>query len=436
MSETESERFEVLGVDEANEPAVGLIARPGDGDAVAGAILRARRHGHQTIVTATSPGSEALEYASQLGAIVVSPTKRGHNGSDLEAELSSAAREAGFPGLLLQDDLTARIDYQASVNELTGADAYATNCVRAPRIQESPEVMVGIPAYNEESSIAEVVREAGEYANTVLVVDDGSTDETVARAEAAGAEVITHESNKGYGGALKTVFVEAERAGASHLVILDGDGQHDPNDIPKLVARQDSEGAEIVIGSRFASESETDLPLYRRFGLWIVNVLTNLSMGVVRDRSYIEDTQSGFRVYDSEAIASLADDDDIGTNMSASTDILYHAHRNGYDVQEVGTTIDYEVEDASTRNPVSHGLQLVSNILRTIERERPVTALGVPGFVSAVVGIGFGYLTISNYLTTGVFPLGIAIISVFFALIGTFAAFTGIILHSLETHLN
>lgn len=81
-------------------------------------------------------------------------------------------------------------------------------------------------------------------------------------------------------------------------------------------------------------------------------------------------------------------------------------------------------------------MHLVSNILRTVERERPVTVLGVPGFVSAIIGIGFGYLTFSNFLNTGTFPLGLALVSVFFALAGIFAAFTAIILHSLETHLN
>jgi hypothetical protein len=76
------------------------------------------------------------------------------------------------------------------------------------------------------------------------------------------------------------------------------------------------------------------------------------------------------------------------------------------------------------------------NLLRTVERDRPVTVLGVPGFISALLGIGFGYWTFSTYISSGVFPLGLAVTSVFFALAGIFACFTAIILHSLNAHLS
>jgi hypothetical protein len=75
------------------------------------------------------------------------------------------------------------------------------------------------------------------------------------------------------------------------------------------------------------------------------------------------------------------------------------------------------------------------NILRTVERDRPVTVLGIPGFVSVLVGIGFGYWTFTNYISTGTFPLGLAVTATFFALAGVFASFTAIILHALNTHL-
>jgi len=147
-----------------------------------------------------------------------------------------------------------------------------------------------------------------------------------------------------------------------------------------------------------------------------VNALTNLSMGVVRSKSRVGDTQSGFRTYNREAIESLSEDPSIGSGMSASTDILYHAHQHGYELEEIGTTIDYDVEDASTHNPVSHGISLVGNILRTVERERPIMVLGVPGFLSSFVGLGFGYWTFVNYISSGTFPIELALISATFAL--------------------
>lgn len=436
MTQPESKRQQPATTGETTAPAVGILATQGKADHVAGAILRAREHSWTPIVTGYSTDIDGIVFARALGAEVVTPATEQADDEQLWSAVRTAARERGHPGVLCHTDVTQAIDFAASQQRLSTAESYAITPTYTSRVDVGPEILVAIPAYNEAQAINQVVTEAAVYADEVLVIDDGSTDDTVAEARAAGATVIEHETNTGYGGALQTAFTEAKRAGAAHLAILDGDGQHDPADIPRLVERQQTGDANIVIGSRFEEAAETELPLYRRVGLRVVNTLTNLSLGVVRKRSRIDDTQSGFRVYDETAIASLAEADEIGNNMGASTDILYHAHRHGYDIEEVGTTIDYDVEDASSQNPVSHGLQLVQNILRTVERERPVTVLGVPGFVSAILGLGFGYFTFSNYITTGTFPLGLAIVSVFFTLAGIFAAFTAIILHSLNTHLD
>lgn len=131
--------------------------------------------------------------------------------------------------------------------------------------------------------------------------------------------------------------------------------------------------------------------------------------------------------------AARVANESIGDHMGASTDILHHAH--GYEIAEVGTTVRYDVENASSRNPVQHGLTLVGNILRTVEHERPVLILGVPGFVLAFMVIAFGYMTFSTFLNTGTFPVGMAVTSVFFTLTGVFSGFTAIILHALKQYL-
>jgi hypothetical protein len=218
-------------------------------------------------------------------------------------------------------------------------------------------------------------------------------------------------------------------------VVLDGDGQHEPEDVPRLVERQRETGSELVIGSRFVDGAEADVPLTRRVGLSVINVLTNISLGIVRPGSRIRDTQSGLRAYSREAIESLAADDDVGSGMDASTDILYHAHHRGYTIEEVDTTVYYDVDDGSTHNPLAHGLALLHNIVKTVEAQRPVTVLGVPGIVATVIGAGFGYWTLLNYFNTGSFPYGLAIVSTFFVLAGIFSTFTGIILHSLNRRL-
>ncbi|MFC6993632.1 glycosyltransferase family 2 protein [Haladaptatus sp. GCM10025707] len=435
MSELSSNLQTNKGETAYSRPAVGLIATQDNGDEIAGAILRARQKGHEAIVMAAGgSANEAVAFAKELGAIVVEQDfAMGHSRSGTQ-HCTSVARDVGFPGVILHENLSQPLDYKTSVGKLRDSSAYAIEGELSTAIESEPRTLAAIPAYNEEQSIYHVVSTAREHADEVLVVDDGSTDETVERAREAGATVVVHEDNRGYGGALKTAFVEAERAGVEYLVILDGDGQHDASDIPRLIENQQDTRSEIVIGSRFCGGSDTKLPLHRYLGLRVVNFMTNLSFGVVRSRSRVADTQSGFRLYTRKAIGSLAADETIGNRMGASTDILHHAHRKRYEITEVGTTVSYDVQNASTHNPVSHGIHLVMNIVRTIEEQRPISVLGVPGFLSAVVGLGFAYLTFSNFINSGLFPLGLALVSVFFTLAGIFACFTAIILHSLNQH--
>jgi len=420
------------------KPAIGLVATSTNEEAVAASILRARRHGHSVYVTySDGTDNEALAFARQLDARVVTPPEGDAKPDlgDLRQLLAGAAEVGECSGLIFVPRPDRRVDFDRSVAEL-GEDSICEAVYETDAGRQQPSVMVGIPAYNEEAAVADVVESARMYADTVLVVDDGSDDDTAYQAREAGATVVEHALNSGYGAALQTLFAEANERGVDHLAVVDADGQHDPSDVPQMVERQRETDAELVIGSRFTDGGETDAPLYRRFGLSVVNVLTNLSMGVVRPSSAVSDTQCGFRVYSRGAIESLAADGSIGEGMSASTDILYHAHSNNFDMEEVGTTVDYDVDNASSRNPFTHGMALVRNILATIERERPILILGIPGFLAILAGIGFGHWAISVYVARGSLPLGPSVGSMFFGLGGIFATFTAIILHSLDQHLD
>ena len=114
-------------------------------------------------------------------------------------------------------------------------------------------ITVILPAYNEEDSIGSVILLTKFYADNVIVVDDGSSDRTAEIARKAGAEVIIHETNTGKGGALKTGFTAAANLGADIIVTMDSDGQHNPAEIPKLVAPIIKGEAEMVNGSRYLS---------------------------------------------------------------------------------------------------------------------------------------------------------------------------------------
>lgn len=419
-----------------NQPAIGLVATEENTDAVVRVVALARYHNHTVFVTydgQEEPRSARL--ARKLGAEVISPGGDSTNNDVLRLALATVARTRGFPGLLFHSSPEEHIDYEQSRQALTTDTDFTVSAPTRTSSNRNPnDILVAIPAYNEASSIGDVVRSAQVHADAVLVVDDGSTDETATVAESAGAEVIRHEKNEGYGGALKTAFAEARDRGFQILVTLDGDGQHDPNDIGRLIEVNENEGAEVVIGSRFVDDAKTTIPPLRRFGLRVVNILTNLSLGVVRSESRVGDTQSGFRAYDEKAIRTLADDPTLGDHMSISTDILYHAQQRDYQIEEVGTVVDYDVDGRSNHNPLSHGYVLVMNLLKTIERTRPLMALALPGFILTFVGLGFGYWGFLRYVQTDLFPMDIAIVSSFLILIGLFTCLSGIILHSLNTY--
>lgn len=416
-----------------DEPAIGLVVSRGEEAEVARTIWRAQRRGHSVIVISDITGAEqTLEFAREFGAMIIDESDPG--AIDPRGQLTESARAHGFPGLIYQKRLDSRLDFEKSLQALAASDQYVVDGESTIEVDIDQAVLVAIPAYNEAGSIGDVVRKALPYADEVLVVDDGSTDGTAGRAREAGATAVSHERNRGYGAALKTAFEQAAQCRADELVILDADGQHDPAEIPKLLGGLRDSEAEVVVGSRFVADSETTLPTYRRVGLGIVNTLTNLSLGALRGRSRVRDTQSGFRAYGRRAIESVAQDSSIGDGMGASTDILHHAQSQGYAIEEVGATVDYEVENANNIGPFEHGLHLVSNILRTIEDQHPILILGVPGFLLTLGGIGFGYWTIVNYLTSGSFPMGLALSSGVLALAGVFSAFTAIILHALNRH--
>jgi len=131
------------------------------------------------------------------------------------------------------------------------------------KTESKPFVVACIPAFNEEGSIAGVVVRAGKYVDRVVVCDDGSVDLTGEIAEGLGAVVIRHEGNRGKGAALRSAFLRARELGADVVVMLDADGQHDPEEIPGLVEPILKGAADMVVGSRYAEGSKTDAPLYR-----------------------------------------------------------------------------------------------------------------------------------------------------------------------------
>lgn len=161
-----------------------------------------------------------------------------------------------------------------------------------------------IPALNEENSIERVVRSAKEHlpGSCVVVVDDGSTDNTAQRAHAAGAVVLSLCTNLGIGGAVQTGFKYAQAQGFEMVLQIDGDGQHDASEAQRLLETAISSGVDIVIGSRWLGRGSYVAPRHRRFGMKILEALVNWRAG-----NRYTDTTSGFRAFNHRAIALFAE---------------------------------------------------------------------------------------------------------------------------------
>jgi glycosyltransferase involved in cell wall biosynthesis len=235
-------------------------------------------------------------------------------------------------------------------------------------------VMVGIPCYNEQVAIGSLVLQATEYADTVVVLDDGSTDKTADVARLAGADVLVHHVNMGKGAALRDIFDYAVERGVDILVILDGDGQHNPGDIPKLLRPLILNEADIVNGSRYLKGKESDTPRYRRFGQIVLDKFTRL--GFSRDVQ-VTDTQSGFRAFSMKTAPVFRFNSDT---MAIDSEMLIDAANAHLRIKEADVNVRYDV-GASSKHPVSHGVQVLVGVLRNIEFKKPLSAFTVPGLL-------------------------------------------------------
>jgi len=165
-------------------------------------------------------------------------------------------------------------------------------------MQKTDHICVVIPAYNVADAIESVVRGASRYVDTVFVADDGSRDATAEIAAAAGAVVIRNMENKGKGDALKKLFAAAAKAGFQAVISMDGDGQHDPEELPRFIAKHRQYPCSIVVGSRMSARK--NIPRARYNSMHIARFYISYAAN-----QFIEDTQCGYRVYPLELIGKM-----------------------------------------------------------------------------------------------------------------------------------
>jgi len=281
-------------------------------------------------------------------------------------------------------------------------------------------IIACIPAYNEEKTIAKVVMLAQKQVDKVVVCDDGSEDLTADIAQRLGATVIRHDKNLGYGAAIQSLFRKAMEKDADVIVTLDADGQHYPEEIPRLIQPILDDEADIVIGSRFLGE-HNDAPAYRRFGIKLITKLSN------RTRNF-SDAQCGFRAYSKKALENL----NLNENgMGISAEILLETVKRGLGIVEVPVRVRYKGLDTSTHNSLRHGVNVITSIVRIVVEEKPLYYLGVPGAVSLFIGTLFGIWMLQIFAVYGNIATGIALASIAFVLLGLFTLFTAITLYAI-----
>lgn len=193
--------------------------------------------------------------------------------------------------------------------------------------------MALIPAYNEQASIAKVILNAHKFASRVIVCDDGSTDSTYQLSLDAGAEVLRHRHNEGYGATLRTLFMKAATIQADAFVTIDSDGQHDSEFIPNLAEPILRREADLVIGSRFLSSKFDSTPPHRKLAVKLITWLFD-----PRREHRFTDLQSGFRAYNWKALTVTCP---TRTGMGASTEIIKRALRSGLKITEEPVPIYY-----------------------------------------------------------------------------------------------
>ncbi len=271
--------------------------------------------------------------------------------------------------------------------------------------------------------IAKVIIGAQRHVDRVIVCDDGSDDMTAEIAERLGAQVIRHDRNLGKGEALRSLFVASRKNGADVMVTLDGDGQHDPEDISKLVDVIRDGGAEIVVGARFHKSNET-IPGYRRFGNKLLNVVTPAT---------VTDSQSGFRAYGKRAIQTVLPSE---MGMGADSEILMEASREGLKIAEVPVSVAYGIGKTSTHNPIYHTLDVIASVIKLVSIRHPLIFYGIPGLVLIFAGLYFAYhaliLFVQQQYINNV-TMTYELVGFGLTLFGLLTFFTAIILFTLST---
>jgi glycosyltransferase involved in cell wall biosynthesis len=259
------------------------------------------------------------------------------------------------------------------------------------------KIAVTVPAYNEAKSIGKLVKDIknamdGKYNYSILVVDDGSTDNTAEAAKKSGAAVYSHPKNYGLAETFKTEIKKCLELKADVIVHIDADGQYLPKEIPKLL-KEIKNGHDLVLGSRFEGKIEY-MPLIKRIGniafSKVVSGITNLR---------ISDAQTGFRAF----TRKVAEEIPITSNHTYTQEQLIRAVKQKFRVKEV--PIYFAKRDGKSRlmsSPFGYAARALINIIRTYRDYEPLKFFGIAGSLIFLIGFIIGLYLLYLHFTSGI----------------------------------
>src|SRR6266498_3516963 len=284
------------------------------------------------------------------------------------------------------------------------------------------KIIAASHAYNEGTTIGSVVLKARQFASEVVVVDDGSTDDTAETAALAGAHVIRHARNLGKGMAIRSAWMYARERGPDAFVLLDGDHQHDPHDIPRIVEPILAATADVALGVRWGKTS--GMPLYRRIGKRALDYAT----AAATKNGMLTDSQCGFRVFSPRALDAIEPTDD---GLSIESQMLVEAQERNLRIREVNIDARYDL-DGSTLAPGKHGTSVLGRIITLVSEKRPLFFFGLSGVALLGVAIFLGLVVVERFYATRQLAIGYTFIVAMSAIVGIISVFIGIVLNAMK----
>ena len=218
------------------------------------------------------------------------------------------------------------------------------------------KLLAVIPAFNADSSLEKLIPAVLGFRHDILVVDDGSRDDTPNVAIKYKLELISHPRNRGKGAALKSGFNYAIENGYEAVITLDADGQHNPLDIPRFIESHENTGADLIIGSR--AQSKTGMPPDRRLSNFLTSKILSLFLGMK-----IEDSQCGYRLMTTNLLNQV---ELKSEQFELESEIIIKAARQGFKIRFIPIKVRYSLNIKSSMNRLADTLRWIIMLLETI----------------------------------------------------------------------